>query len=90
MPSRPTGLDSWFGYDCTVLALSDYATTGRALAGTGGLGGAVSYTQDYGKTFNQISLMRANVASLLDMGSWSNGFYIITASSADVESIWNR
>lgn len=87
---RPTGLDSWFGYDCTVLALSDYATAGRALAGTGGLGGAVSYTEDYGKTFNQISLMRANVASLLDMGSWSNGFYIITASSAGVESIWKQ
>lgn len=87
---RPTGQYSWYGSECTVLALSDYATSGRALAGTGGLGGAVSYTQDYGKTFNQISLMRANVASLLDMGSWSNGFYIITTSSAGIESIWKQ
>jgi len=82
----PTGGINWWGFaTCTVLALDGFATNGQALAGTGGLGGGVSYTDDFAKTFNQISLMRATVAALLDLGG---DFYIVTTSLFGIDSVW--
>jgi hypothetical protein len=85
----PTGGASWGGYPTTtILALDGFATSGRAIAGTGGIDGGVSFTQDFAKTFNQISLLQSDVLSpngLIDMGG---NFFIVTTNTAGTDSIW--
>ncbi|KSV17783.1 hypothetical protein CY91_03425 [Dehalococcoides mccartyi] len=80
----PTGSHSWFDEDVTVLALADFATSGKALAGTGGWDCGVSYTADFGKTWNQISMMRQ---AILTVDNIAGSLFIVT-SDYEEESVW--
>ncbi|BAZ97803.1 BNR/Asp-box repeat-containing protein [Dehalococcoides mccartyi] len=80
----PTGEDSWYDEEVTVLALADFATSGKALAGTGGWDCGVSYTADFGKTWNQISMMRQ---AILTVDNIAGSLFIVTSDYAE-ESVW--
>ncbi|MBF4481912.1 hypothetical protein [Dehalococcoides mccartyi] len=80
----PTGGHSWYDEDVTVLALADFATSGKALAGTGGWDCGVSYTADFGKTWNQISMMRQ---AILTVDNIAGSLFIVTSDYAE-ESVW--
>lgn len=80
----PTGGDSWYDEDVTVLALADFATSGKALAGTGGWDCGVSYTADFGKTWNQISMMHQ---AILTVDNIAGSLFIVTSDYTE-ESVW--
>ncbi|APH12931.1 hypothetical protein ASJ33_07045 [Dehalococcoides mccartyi] len=80
----PTGEDSWYDEEVTVLALADFATSGKALAGTGGYDCGVSYTADFGKTWNQISMMRQAIVSVDNI---AGSLFIVTSDYAQ-QSLW--
>jgi BNR/Asp-box repeat./Fibronectin type III domain. len=80
----PTGDDSWYDEDVTVLALADFATSGKALAGTGGWDCAVSYTADFGKTWNQISMLRQAINEVANI---AGNLFVVTYDYVE-QSVW--
>ncbi|ACZ62300.1 BNR/Asp-box repeat domain protein [Dehalococcoides mccartyi VS] len=83
----PTGAASSWGLSVatvTVLAMGDYNTSGKALAGTAGWDCGVSYTADFGKTWNTISMMRQAIVSVDNM---AGNLFIVTSDYAE-ESVW--
>ena len=80
----PTGDDSWYDEDVTVLALADFTTSGKALAGTGGWDCGVSYTADFGKTWNQISMMRQ---AITEIDNIAGNLFIVTYDYVE-GSVW--
>ncbi|MGE0902771.1 hypothetical protein [Dehalococcoides mccartyi] len=86
----PTGAASTWGLavaTVTVLALPDFATSGKALAGTAGYDCGVSYTADFGKTWNQISMMRQAIVSVDNI---AGNLFIVTSDDSDdaEQSLW--
>ena len=84
---RPTGAASTWGLPVatvTVLAMGDYNTSGKALAGTAGYDCGVSYTADFGKTWNQISMMRQAIVSVDNI---AGSLFVVTSDYAE-ESVW--
>ncbi|WP_059280173.1 WD40/YVTN/BNR-like repeat-containing protein [Dehalococcoides mccartyi] len=80
----PTGSHSWFDEDVTVLALADFATSGKALAGTGGWDCGVSYTADFGKTWNTISMMRQAINEVANI---AGNLFVVTYDYVE-QSVW--
>ncbi|AQU06389.1 hypothetical protein B1778_06615 [Dehalococcoides mccartyi] len=80
----PTGDDSWYDEDVTVLALADFATSGKALAGTGGWDCGVSYTADFGKTWNQISMLRQAINEVANI---AGNLFVVTYDYVE-QSVW--
>ncbi|AQX75072.1 hypothetical protein B1776_05875 [Dehalococcoides mccartyi] len=83
----PTGAASSWGLSVatvTVLALPDFATSGKALAGTAGYDCGVSYTADFGKTWNQISMMRQAIVTVENI---AGNLFIVTSDYAE-QSLW--
>ena len=80
----PTGDDSWYDEDVTVLALADFATSGKALAGTGGWDCGVSYTADFGKTWNTISMMRQAINEVANI---AGNLFVVTYDYVE-QSVW--
>ncbi|MEN8494403.1 hypothetical protein ABFB50_05435 [Dehalococcoides sp. THU3] len=83
----PTGAASSWGLSVatvTVLAMGDYNTSGKALAGTAGWDCGVSYTADFGKTWNTISMMRQAIVSVDNM---AGNLFIVTSDYLE-ESVW--
>ncbi|MCF7635676.1 MAG: BNR/Asp-box repeat domain protein [Dehalococcoides mccartyi] len=83
----PTGAASTWGLSVatvTVLALPDFATSGKALAGTAGYDCGVSYTADFGKTWNQISMMRQAIVTVKNI---AGNLFIVTSDHAE-QSLW--
>ncbi|MET0039578.1 MAG: hypothetical protein ABW041_05480, partial [Dehalococcoides mccartyi] len=83
----PTGAASTWGLSVatvTVLALPDFATSGKALAGTAGYDCGISYTADFGKTWNQISMMRQAIVSVDNI---AGNLFIVTSDYAQ-QSLW--
>lgn len=80
----PTGEDSWYDEEVTVLALADFATSGKALAGTGGWDCGVSYTADFGKTWNQISMMSQ---AITEVDNIAGNLFIVTYDYVE-GSVW--
>ncbi|AQX73655.1 hypothetical protein [Dehalococcoides mccartyi] len=84
---RPTGADSTWGLSVatvTVLAMADYNTSGKALAGTAGLDCGVSYTADFGKTWNTISMMRQLINSVENIA----GSLFVVTNDFYHQSVW--
>ncbi|AII58357.1 hypothetical protein X792_06595 [Dehalococcoides mccartyi CG1] len=84
---RPTGAASTWGLPVatvTVLAMGDYNTSGKALAGTAGYDCGVSYTADFGKTWNTISLMRQAIVSVENI---AGSLFVVTNDWAQ-QSVW--
>ncbi|AAW39334.1 fibronectin type III domain-containing protein [Dehalococcoides mccartyi] len=80
----PTGNDGWYNAEVTVLALADFATSGKALAGTGGWDCGVSYTADFGKTWNQISMMSQ---AITEIDNIAGNLFIVTYDYVE-GSVW--
>ncbi|PKH45133.1 hypothetical protein CVH13_01613, partial [Dehalococcoides mccartyi] len=80
----PTGSHSWFDEDVTVLALADFATSGKALAGTGGWDCGVSYTADFGKTWNTISMLRQAINEVANI---AGNLFVVTYDYVE-QSVW--
>jgi len=80
----PTGDDGWYNAEVTVLALADFATSGKALAGTGGWDCGVSYTADFGKTWNQISMMSQ---AITEIDNIAGNLFIVTYDYVE-GSVW--
>ncbi|WP_332445411.1 hypothetical protein [Dehalococcoides mccartyi] len=83
----PTGAASSWGLSVatvTVLAMGDYNTSGKALAGTAGWDCGVSYTADFGKTWNTISMMRQAIVSVDNI---AGSLFVVTSDYAE-ESVW--
>ncbi|BAS32280.1 sialidase family protein [Dehalococcoides mccartyi] len=80
----PTGDDSWYDEDVTVLALADFATSGKALAGTGGWDCGVSYTADFGKTWNTISMLRQAINEVANI---AGNLFVVTYDYVE-QSVW--
>jgi len=84
---RPTGADSTWGLSVatvTVLAMADYNTSGKALAGTAGWDCGVSYTADFGKTWNTISMMRQLINSVENIA----GSLFVVTNDFYHQSVW--
>ena len=76
-----------------VLMASDFVTTGKAYAATGGTESAFSITQDF-KIWNQVSLIDTSVTSIVDIApspgySQDNALFLLTFDGAHVKhSLW--
>ncbi|AGG06863.1 hypothetical protein [Dehalococcoides mccartyi] len=84
---RPTGAESTWGLPVatvTVLAMADYNTSGKALAGTAGYDCGVSYTADFGKTWNTISMLRQVINSVENIA----GSLFVVTNDFSGESVW--
>ncbi|AQW62860.1 hypothetical protein B1779_06225 [Dehalococcoides mccartyi] len=84
---RPTGAESTWGLSVatvTVLAMADYNTSGKALAGTAGWDCGVSYTADFGKTWNTISMMRQLINSVENIA----GSLFVVTNDFYHQSVW--
>jgi len=84
---RPTGAESTWGLSVatvTVLAMADYNTSGKALAGTAGYDCGVSYTADFGKTWNTISMLRQVIHSVENIA----GSLFVVTNDFSGESVW--
>jgi hypothetical protein len=80
-PLYPVALSS-------VLLKTDFATSGQAIVATQGDNATVSFTQDFGVTFNSISMIDTTIDSLTTMALTSdNTIYAITADSSPTASI---
>ncbi|AII59947.1 hypothetical protein X793_06450 [Dehalococcoides mccartyi CG4] len=83
----PTGADSSWGLSVatvTVLAMGDYNTSGKALAGTAGWDCGISYTADFGKTWNQISMMRQAINEVANI---AGNLFVVTYDYVE-QSVW--
>ncbi|MHA6711982.1 fibronectin type III domain-containing protein [Dehalococcoides mccartyi] len=83
---RPTGYTGWGPSmaPVTVLAMADYNTSGKALAGTTGVDCGVSYTADFGKTWNTISMMRQSIQSVENIA----GSLFVVTNDFIHQSVW--